>query len=79
MYEFSKNRTASPCIKNTLDWSQDENHGGNAGQIGVYMEHIEDVLPDEKWKNDKATLQGKRGKLLEATTTSCAALFLDIL
>ena len=30
-------------------------------------------------KNDKATLQGKRGKLLEATTTSCAALFLDIL
>ena len=43
------------------------------------MKHIENVLADEKKKSDKATLHGKRGKLLEATTLFCAAFFLDIL
>ena len=43
------------------------------------MKHIENVLAGEKKKSDKATLHGKRGKLLEATTLFCAALFLDIL
>ena len=36
------------------------------------------MLADEKKKTDKATLQRKRGKLLEATTLFCAAFFLDI-
>ena len=67
----------SLCHRNTLDWSQDETHGGNAGQIWCLYKHIENVLAYEKKKIDKATLQGKKRKLLEATTLCCTAFFLD--
>ena len=43
-------------------------------QIGVYMTQIKRVVRWEE-KNDKATLQEKRGKLLETTTLFCAAFF----
>ena len=52
---------------------------GILDKYGVYMKHIENMLADDKKKTDKATLQGKRGKLLEATTLCCAAFFLNIL
>ena len=52
---------------------------GKLDKYGVYMKHIENALADEKKETDEATLQGKRGKLLEATTIFCAAFFLDIL
>ena len=46
-------------------------------QIGVYMTQIKRVVRWEE-KNDKATLQEKRGKLLETTTLFCAAFFSGI-
>ena len=62
IYELSNN-----CIK--------PHHA--TGQIGVYMKQIKCVVRWEE-KNDKATLQEKRGKLLEATTLFSAAFFSDI-
>ena len=47
------------------------------GQIGVYMKQIKRVVRWEE-KNDKAILQEKRGKLLEATTLFNVAFFSDI-
>ena len=47
------------------------------GQIGVYMKQIKRVVRWEE-KNDKAILQEKRGKLLEATTLFSVAFFSDI-
>ena len=35
-------------------------------KYGVYMKHIKNVLADDQKKNNKATLQGKRWKLLKA-------------
>ena len=61
MYEFSNNCIMAHCATR---------------QIGVYMTQIKRVVRWEE-KNDKATLQEKRGKLLEATTLFCAA-FSDI-
>ena len=47
-------------------------------KYGVYMKLIENMLADKKKKN-RATLQGKRWKLLEETALFCAAFLLFIL
>ena len=80
MYEFSNNRVKPYRTIGTL-WIDHKMKAmdGMLDKYGVYMKHTENVLADEKKKTDKATLQGKRGKLLEATTVFCAAFFLDIL
>ena len=48
-------------------------------KYSVYMKHTKNMQADEKKKTDEATLQGKRGKLLEATTLFGIAFFFDIL
>ena len=80
MYEFSNNRVKPHHATGTC-WIDHKMKAmeGMLDKYGVYMKHIKNVLADGNKKNNKATLQGKRGKLLEATTLSCAAFFLEIL
>ena len=48
-------------------------------KFGLYLQHFENVIADTTKQTDKATLEGKRRKLVEADVLLKSCLFLDLL
>ena len=48
-------------------------------KFGLYVQHLRDIIPTTKSSNDRATLQGKLKKLVNAPVLMRSAFFIDIL
>ena len=48
-------------------------------KFGLYLQHMENVISDTSKQGDKATLEGKRRKLVEAEMLLKSCLFVDLL
>ena len=46
---------------------------------GLYLAHIQNVIADTSKANDKATLEGKRRQIAQASVLLKCAMFADIL
>lgn len=52
---------------------------GLLNKFGLYLQHIENVIADTSKQTDKATLEGKRRKMVNFKTLILCAFFIDIL
>ena len=48
-------------------------------KFGLYLQHFETMILDTTKKTDRATLEGKRKQLTDASIFLCSALFIDLL
>ena len=52
---------------------------GLIDKFGPYLQHFETIISDTTKKTGKATLQGKRKQLTDASILLRSALFIDLL
>ena len=48
-------------------------------KFGLYVQHLENIIADESKQTNKATLEGKRRKMVKSSTFLMAALLNDLL
>ena len=48
-------------------------------KYGVYVQHLENIIADTSKQTDKAKLEGKRRKMVQASVLLKCCLFLDLL
>ena len=80
LYEFEDGRVKpSKCSGTRWIAHVLRSMSGLIDKFGLYLQHFETIISDTTKKTDKATLEGKRKQLTDASILLRSALFIDLL
>ena len=80
LYEFEDGRVKpSKCSKTRWIAHVLRSMSGLIDKFGLYLQHFETIISDTTKKTDKATLEGNRKQLTDASILLRSALFIDLL